>query len=221
MRFSTAILLVLSGLSFTSGFAAPGPANSDWPQLARDPARTAHASAGVAPPYRARWIWCGPSLTLRNRAANAAWPDDLGVRTKPGADYPLPEKVSFTFAGRAQPVVADGRVYIGDMDGRVYALSLEDGRTLWTADNPGGTCAALAVAGDVVIATSIPGAIAGFNVASGRRLWRVKARKAITGAPLMIGSTIFCGCHDGRVYAIDAPSGRVLWTSENLGAPIV
>ncbi|HUR45771.1 MAG TPA: PQQ-binding-like beta-propeller repeat protein, partial [Candidatus Saccharimonadales bacterium] len=201
--------------------SAPLSTASDWPQLARDAGRTAHASASVAPPYRARWIWCGPSLTLRNRAANPSWPDDLGVRTKPGADYPLPEKVSFTFAGRAQPVVASGKVFIGDVDGRIYALSLDDGRTLWTADNPGGTCAALAVAGDVVVATSMRGAAIGFDSATGRRLWRVETAKAITGAPLVLGTTVFSGCHDGRMYAIDASSGKIHWTSTNLGAPIV
>src|ERR1043165_9024134 len=104
-----------------------------------------------------------PRLASSRRAANPAWRDDLGVRTQPGADYPLPEKVSFTIAGRAQPVGADGRVFIGDMDGKVYGLSLDDGRTLWTAENAGGTCAALAVAGDVVVATSIRGAIIGFD----------------------------------------------------------
>jgi hypothetical protein len=192
-----------------------------WPQLGRDPARTAHAPGGVPPPYRARWIWCGPQRTLRNKAANAAWPDNLALGTKGGVDYPMPEKVPFTFAGRAQPVVAEGNVFIGDIDGKVYGLNLDDGRTLWIAENPGGTCAALAVAGDVVIATAIPGGIIAFEVASGHRRWRVETPKAITGAPLVIGGKVFSGCHDGRVYAVDASSGKLLWTSPNLGASIV
>src|SRR3954454_5678293 len=221
MKYSTPILSVLCLLSSTPGFCAPVPANGDWPQLAHGPDRSGHAPNGVAPPYRARWIWCGPSLTLRNRAANPAWSDDLGLRTQPGPDYPLPDKVSFTIAGRAQPVVAGGRVFISDMDGRIHALSLDDGRTLLTADNPRGTAAALGVSGNVVIATLIPGAVAGFDAATGRRLWRVETAKAITGAPLLIGGRVYTGCHDGRIYALDALSGKVLWTSQDLGAPIV
>ncbi len=221
MRCSTPILLVFCWLSIIPGISAPVSPDSDWPQLAREANRTAHASLGVAPPYRARWIWCGPSLTLRNKFANPTWRDDLGVRLQPGADYPLPEKVPFTLAGRAQPVVAAGRVFLGDMDGRIYALTLEDGRTLWTADNPGGSCSALAVIDQVVVATAIPGGVSGFDVVTGKRMWRFETPKAITGAPLAIGRQVFTGCHDGRVYALDAPSGKLLWRSTDLGAPIV
>src|SRR3954470_18840792 len=197
MNCSTGMLLMVSWLSIAPGSCALAQGNGDWPQLAHGPDRSGHAPSGVPPPYRARWIWCGPSLTLRNGAANPAWSDDLGLRTQPGPDYPLPDKVSFTIAGRAQPVVADGRVFIGDMDGRIHALSLDDGRTLWTADNPGGTAAALGVSGNVVIATLIPGAVAGFDAATGRRLWRVETPKAITGAPLVIDGRVYTGCHDG------------------------
>jgi hypothetical protein len=107
------------------------------------------------------------------------------------------------------------------MDGKVHALSLDDGRTLWTAENPGGTSAALGISGDVVIGTAIPGAVAGFEAATGRRLWRVETPKAITGAPLVIDGSVYVGCHDGRIYAFDAMSGKVLWTSQDLGAPVV
>jgi hypothetical protein len=214
----SAIALVSLGIS--GGSALPAE-SSDWPQLAHDPGRTAHAADGVAPPCRARWIWCGPDCVLRNKASNPAWPDDLAVGTKGDANYPMPDRVPFTFAGRAQPVVANGKVFMGDMEGRVYCLSLDDGRTLWTGENPGGTCTALAVAGEVVVATGIPGGITGLDAATGRRRWRIETPKAITGAPLLLGSAVFSGCQDGRVYAVEASSGKRLWTSESLGAPIV
>jgi hypothetical protein len=220
MRMSTtfvAALIFLAGSSITGSADRGG----DWPQLACDPGRTAHAAEGVPPPYRALWLWCGPETVLRNKAANPAWPDDLPLGTRAGANYPMPARVPFTFAGRAQPVVADGRVFIGDMDGRIYAVDLNDGHTLWAAENPGGTCAALAVADKVAVATSIPGALMGFDVGTGRRLWRFDTPKAITGAPLVVGSRVFSGCHDGRVYALDVVSGHLRWATENLGAPIV
>src|SRR5262249_8525974 len=100
-----------------------GVVEDDWPQLARNPQRTAVSPSGVPPPYQGRWIWCGPDKTLRNTAANPAWPDDLASGTNRGVNYPLPERVPFTIAGRAQPVVSGGRVFIGDMDGSVYALA--------------------------------------------------------------------------------------------------
>ena len=201
----------------------PGSAaeDGDWLQLAHDPGRTACALKGVAPPYRARWIWCGPDKTLRNRAADPAWPDDLAVGTQPGVNYPMPERVPFTFAGRAQPVAAGGRVFIGDMDGTIYAIALQDGRMLWANPNPGGTCAALAVVHDVVVATAIPGGMSGFDAATGQPRWHLDTPKAITGAPLVVGNKAVTGCHDGRVYAVEVSTGKPLWTSPYLGAPVV
>ncbi|HEY2952491.1 MAG TPA: PQQ-binding-like beta-propeller repeat protein [Verrucomicrobiae bacterium] len=219
-RLSQVVPLLLSW-GLVSGFSASTISDGDWPQLAREPGRTAHAPRGVTAPYRARWIWCGPDRTLRNKAANAAWPDDLAIGTKAGVDFPMPDRVPFTLAGRAQPVVAGNRVFIGDIDGKVYGLSLDDGRTLWIGENPGGTCAALAVVGEVVVATAIPGGVTAYEVDTGRQRWRIDTPKAITGAPLVIGGKVFSGCHDGRVYAVDASSGSLLWASTNLGASIV
>src|ERR1044071_2389398 len=98
MKCPSRVTLLLFSLSLAPGFAAAMIGDGYWPQLGRDPARTAHAPGGVPPPYRARWIWCGPERTLRNKAANAAWPDDLGVGTKGGVDYPMPERVAFALA---------------------------------------------------------------------------------------------------------------------------
>ncbi len=201
--------------------ATAGALDRDWPQLGHDAARTGHAAVAVEPPYRARWLWCGPDHVLRNSAVNPAWPDALVSGRTAAANYPMPPEVSFTFAGRAQPVVMGDSVFIGDMEGRVYGIALDDGRTRWVGGNPGGTCAALAVAGDVVVATSIPGGLSGFDAATGRTRWRFETPKAITAAPLLLDDAIFSGCHDGRVYALDPRNGALLWTSEHLGAPIV
>lgn len=187
-----------------------------WPQLGHDAGRTAHAAQGVPPPYRARWMWCGPERVLRNQASHPGWPDNLSE-----GDFPLPEQVPFTLAGRCQPVVDSGRVFIGDMDGQVYCLALDDGRTLWVGEHPGGTCATLAVAGEVVVATAITGGLSGFETTTGKRRWRVTTPKAITGSPLVIGGTVYTGCHDGRIYAVEAATGKRLWTSPHLGAPLV
>jgi hypothetical protein len=216
---SLAIAIVLV-VGATVAVGRPG-AESDWPQLGHDAGRTARAAQGAAPPFQTRWIWCGPAQTLRNRGANPAWPDDLGPRSGPGGDYPLPTRVPFTLGERVQPVVAGGRVFVGDMDGKVYAISLADGRTLWVGENPGGTCGTAAVVGATVVVTSIPGALTGLDAATGKQRWRVETPKAITGSVLAVGDQVFAGCHDGRVYALDAATGRRVWTSPPLGGSIV
>lgn len=213
------LTVLLTGLLLAAATHAADGAG-DWPQLAGDPGRTSGVEQGVAPPFRARWIWCGPEQTLRNRDSQAGWTDDIGPRQQQGPRYPLPESVGFTFSGAVTPVAADGRVFIGDMEGKVYAIDLDDGRTLWTSANPGGTAASAAVADGVVVVTSLTGAITGYDAATGRHLWRHELAKAVTCAPLVVGGTAYAGGHDGKVYAIDLKSGTGRWTAD-LGAPIV
>src|SRR5262249_5092290 len=95
------------------------------------------------------------------------------------------------------------------------------GGTRWMGQNPGGRWAALAVAGEAVVATGMGGAITGLDSASGMHRWRIETPKAITGAPLLLNRKVFCGCHDGKVYAIDPANGKLAWVSDDLGAPIV
>ena len=42
--------------------------------------RTGRTTDSVAPPYRARWIWCGPNLTLRNQDSHTGWTNNLQAR---------------------------------------------------------------------------------------------------------------------------------------------
>ena len=67
---------------------------TDWPQLQADSRRSGHTRDSVPPPYRARWIWCGPDLTLRNRDSEPGWSHDL--RAREGYSYPMPRTVGFT-----------------------------------------------------------------------------------------------------------------------------
>lgn len=203
------------------GATASNVRAADWLQLGANAARTHYVADAVLPPYRARWIWCGAGQTLRNRAANPLWPDDLRLGHGKGADYPLPATVPFTFAGRMQPIVAGDRAFVADMDGKVYAIALADGKTLWVADNPGGTCGTAAVVDDVVVVTSIPGAVVGLDARTGKGRWRFETPKAVTCSVLAVDGLVFAGCHDGRVYAIEAASGKLRWASVDLGAPIV
>ncbi len=199
---------------------APLTANAaDWPQLQHDAARTGRTPDSVAPPYRARWIWLGPGRTLRNRDSVPGWPDDL--RARDGYSYPnMPDAVGFTIADSVQPVLSDGRVYIGTMDGHAHAIDATDGSTIWSAPLGSGAVAAAAVAGSVVVFNTVEGEVAGLRADDGSRLWSHDCRKAITGAPCLVGGTVFVATQGGRVFALDAANGSERWVSRPLPAPV-
>ncbi len=204
-------------LVVTGGAAGPGP--GDWPQHQRDAARSGRTAEGVAPPYRARWIWAGPNRTLRNRDSQPGWPDDLAAR--PGHSYAnLPASSGASFAQSVQPVVAAGRLFVGSLEGVAYAVSAEDGGTLWQAVLPGPTVASAAVSGGRVVFVCVTGHVAAYDVGDGRLAWQYDAGRAISGAPCLIDGLLLVGTQAGRVHALNVADGTPVWVSARLGPSI-
>ena len=133
----------------------------DWPQLQGDAQRTGRTPLSIAPPYRARWIWLGPGQVLRNKDSHPAWKDDLTSRN--GHSFPMPAKVGHTIARSVQPIVSKGRLFFATQEGKAYALSTDDGSTVWSATLPGGTNATAATDGNTVVFVSMPGTVYGFH----------------------------------------------------------
>ncbi len=211
MGHAFALLLVLAGWARAARAA-------DWPQLQGNSMRTGRTADSVAPPYRARWIWCGSDLTLRNRDSQAGWTNDL--RTREGYSYPMPRTVGFTLANSVQPILAAGRVFVGSLEGQAYALDANDGATLWSAPLPGGTSVAAAGVGDAVVFVTLSGGVHGLAAADGQPRWMMQTRKSITSAPCVVGNSVFVASQDRHVYALDARSGQQLWISPRLSAPV-
>lgn len=201
----------------TSGGRA---ATEDWPQLQRNAARHGRSEIEVPPPYRARWIWFGPEYVLRNRESKQApgWDDDL--TSAEGKNLPMPARLPFCFAGSMQPICVAGRVFVGDCQGTVYAIDADDGATLWTAANPGGSLWPGVAAENVVAFASVTGRVTAWEAATGKQLWQYDTGKAVTVAPALEGGILFTANQSGRVYALRLSDGKELWKSEPLGAPI-
>jgi hypothetical protein len=196
--------------------AAPAVAD-DWPQLQHDGARTGRTADSVAPPFRARWIWMGPSVTLRNKDSQAGWTDDLTARS--GFSYAVPASVSFTIADSVQPVLSAGRLFVGTLDGNAYAIDANDGSTVWTGSIAGGTWATGAVSGTVVVFVTLTGKVIGLNTASGTQAWVFDSGRSFTGAPCVAGSSVVIADHGGNVTALNPANGAQLWRTR-LAAPV-
>ncbi len=194
-------------LIFASSMMAQTTA--EWPQLLRDPARTARTEASISPPFRAKWFWLGPDLTLRNEAANAAWTDDLESRE--GYSFPVPDTYPVTLARGIQPVVSGGRMFVGTMQGTVHGIDVEDGRTLWSYDMGDPVITTACADTDRVLFVDVYGDVVALHAESGAVDWQLTADRSITTAPLLTGGLVYLASHSGRVYALDWQSGEVVW----------
>jgi hypothetical protein len=190
----------------------------DWPQFQQNAQRHGRLATGPAGPYRARWIWLGPNVQLRNKESQPGWKDDLAGRD--GYSYPMPKTVPMTFAEGMQPVHSRGVLYAVDEEGRVYAVNVADGSTRWVGENPGGSVNSPVVVGSVLVCASLSGRVTALDLASGKEVWAVDTGRAVTGSPALVDRTVYVANHGGYVCAIDATNGAVRWKTR-LGGPCV
>lgn len=116
----------------------------------------------------------------------------------------------------ADPVGADGRIFVMDAYGQVTALT-SAGAVLWQADLTAGfdrgggiSGGGLALSGDQVFATTGYGEIVALDVETGSETWRQRVDAGL-GTPTVTGGVVYVVSRDSAAWAIDAGSGRVRW----------
>ena len=115
-------------------------------------------------------------------------------------------------ASRAQPVVVSGRLFIGGMDGVIYARDANTGAALWQFQTGGPIRNTGAVAGNVVIFSSYDGYTYGLNASNGGKIWQTYTGPSVT-APLVstIYSRVVVASSNGILSALDPLSGGISW----------
>jgi uncharacterized repeat protein (TIGR01451 family) len=124
------------------------------------------------------------------------------------------------FASRTQPVVADGRLFIGGLDGVMYARNARTGAPLWTFATAGPIRHSAAVYEGKLFFGSHDGKVYALDAASGDLKWQFQTGGGITTAPVVDEDTAYIGSTDGVFYALDTNTGGRRW-SHDVGAPIL
>jgi len=184
-------------------------------------------------------------LCLTIAAAGHAFPQNTfhgnpartGVYEKPGPAVFTGVKWAFKAGGPivTSPAVADGVVYIGSLDGHLYAIDQETGKEKWNFKSSRPIASSPAVVDGTLYFVSSAGALVAIDTATGKPKWVFAAeyeRKfeakglhgypssaqtipdawdIFTSSPAVANGTIYFGSGDGGVYAVDAASGLVRW----------
>jgi outer membrane protein assembly factor BamB len=124
------------------------------------------------------------------------------------------------------PVYWRGTIYIGGMDGHVFAVGARTGRLRWRATGSSeGFYATPAVAYGRVYAANVNGGVYAFGARTGHLLWSQRAGTYAYAAPVIWNRTVYQGSYDGNMYALDAATGDVRWRrpapSSIHGAPTI
>jgi hypothetical protein len=119
-----------------------------------------------------------------------------------------------------QPVIADGKVFVGTLRGTLHAIDSETGKDAWAHSASGAILHACAVGEDRVVFGCADGRIYGLSVGDGRLAWSVQTGQAVWNAPLIHQGTVLIGGRDGSLYAIDLGTGTVKWKAPT-GGPLL
>jgi outer membrane protein assembly factor BamB len=129
---------------------------------------------------------------------------------------------------RAQPQVDSEQVFVRTVDGKLFALSLLDGRIQWTVTR---RVPALSLTGNsqpvvrenLVIAGFDDGKISAFNRVDGQTVWEtivsnpsgrteIERLVDLDGQFILKDGVIYVSSYQGRLAAIQAIDGNILWS---------
>jgi outer membrane protein assembly factor BamB len=110
----------------------------------------------------------------------------------------------------AVPTVADGVVYVGSTDGKVYAVNASTGKQVWASPAGSGTVAPQVV-GDVLFMANQNGDFTALDSADGTVAWQVKGKaQAMTQRTWAAdGSTVILFSYTDGMQAYDAATGNL------------
>lgn len=123
----------------------------------------------------------------------------------------------------AVPVIAGGRIFIGDLDGTFHALDLADGTTRWSFKaEAAGFPSAAAVSPDpalpLVIVGDDTGVVRAFDAAAAeaRVVWEYETDGEISGGPTILptaggGGRVLVGSQDASLACLNLADGMRLW----------
>jgi outer membrane protein assembly factor BamB len=217
-RSLAAIAAGLAAVVWQAALAGSAPAVENPPDRAAIDTGSADAAPAEAWPM-ARGCLAGTGrseVSLRLPLAEA-WRRDF-------------EKTSFS----ATAAIADGTVFIGDLDGTFHAVSLADGTSRWTfkteaAGFPSAAAVSLDAAHPLVVVGDDTGVVRGFDAKTGAVRWEYETDGEISGGPTILPATppgsggttaggtaatgprVLIGSQDASLSCLSLADGTVLW----------
>ncbi|MDP4261125.1 MAG: PQQ-binding-like beta-propeller repeat protein [Bacteroidota bacterium] len=165
--------------------------------------------------------WTGVKIETRQYSADKKFnrPDytinDQNKQVKEKWRFSSDANVISTAAVEGDNVIA------GNQGGKLYCLSLENGKQEWTFQTGGAIFSSPAVAEGMLVVGSCDGMIYCLDVKTGKLKWKSETGAAVLASPLINDAIVFIGGSDHSFRALDLHTGKILWKFEGLEGPVV
>lgn len=113
----------------------------------------------------------------------------------------------------AGPIIADGKVFCNDHDGRVIAIDIETGKEVWKREIDTGFIATPAYRNGVLYTADYDGVLRAMNAKDGSEIWKYDAGLEIDASPNFYEGNILFTSQDGSLYSV-SEEGVLNWKYE-------
>lgn len=148
-----------------------------------------------------------------------AWPVFRGDATSSGvATSSLPEKLDViwkrTFVDgcfEATAAICDGMVFVGSLDGNLYALDLATGDQRWKFFQELGFRAPAAVRDGVVYVADAGGTFFALDALTGSEHWKFATNAEVNAGANFFQDKVLVASQDGTLYCLKTQNGELAW----------
>jgi outer membrane protein assembly factor BamB len=130
--------------------------------------------------------------------------EEKAEAAEPAGLDPKPQAFSY-----AAPVIKDGVLYVGNLDGYLYAVNIADGSLKWRFKAGEGITSTAWVEGGVVYFGSKDDHVYAIDAATGTKVhWKTKTGDDVLSSPRVQDGVLYIGSNDKKFYAFDAKTGK-------------
>ena len=115
------------------------------------------------------------------------------------------------------PAVADGKVYFGSTNNKVYCLNAKIGMKIWEYTTDDFILSSPTVINEKVFIGSSDGKLYCLDAGTGTKIWEYPTGFQIASSPAVSNGKVYVGSGSGKIYCLDANLGEELWNRSMSG----
>jgi outer membrane protein assembly factor BamB len=116
---------------------------------------------------------------------------------------------------RLTPVIAEGKVYAADRKGRIRALSMADGSTVWDVESKAPISAGPGYGAGMVLVGTSDARVLAYRAKDGSLAWQGTVSSEVLAPPAAADGVVVVRTIDGRLAGLDAATGKRLWVYDS------
>ncbi len=163
-------------------------------------------------------LLCAAHATFGNWTSFRGNPQLTGV-----ADTQLPDKPELLWTFQVEDIiestaaVVDGTLYVGALDGVLYAIDTQTGKKKWTYQANTHIKASPTVNDGVVYFGDGDGVFHAVDISTHEMKWQFATDGEIISSANIVGDRVLFGSYDGFLYCLNHENGEFLWKLETEG----